>query len=62
MKKRVLFVLISILICCSAFAKEISAVFEDKDNLPDGIIFCNGYYEGTNNIFLKLQNYTSDYS
>lgn len=62
MKKRVLFVLISILICCSAFAKEISAVFEDKDNLPDGIIFCNGYYEEINNIFLKLQNYTSDYS
>ena len=56
MKKRVLFVLISILICCSAFAKEISAVFEDKDYLPDGIIFCNGYYEETNNIFLKLQN------
>ena len=62
MKKRILFILISILICCSAFAKEISAVFEDEENLPDGIILCNEYFEKTNDIFLKLENYLSDYS
>ena len=62
MKKSIALVFMTMFVFASSMAKTINATFDDTGNLPDGIIVCDGYFERTNKIFLKLQDYGSSYS
>ena len=62
MKKNFMLFFLVLPIFTSCFAKTVSAEFEDSENLPDGIIVCDDYYEKTQNIFLVLEDYVRSYS